>query len=382
MSTPHDLQLGRPDENLFVARQPIIDRRGRCTGQELLFRDALTNEAQISDDFLCTAAVVERVLGSFGMDALVGELDAYLNRCANFLFSDLVDVLPSKRFVLEVLETNQLSPELAQRCKVLRQLGFRIALDDVRCLTPEMTAFLPSLDIIKIDWPYVEADGRWALVRYFKTMGKTVLAEKVETRDDHGEAMESGCDLFQGYYFAKPQTLCGRRVMPTFSAVLNVFRLVTADTGLDRLANALTSTPMLVKQQLRLANSGSQLRADNAPITLYGRLSQQPVTNELCSGAACYSMRTRTGCRLRTTRWFASWDAVPNFMEWGASVLAPADCELQQSAYLTGVLSLLHVAHGVEPEAFLKDLPISAGIRNAIVTGLGSSAPLVDFRTA
>ncbi|WP_075358600.1 EAL and HDOD domain-containing protein [Caballeronia sordidicola] len=195
------------DSEVFVARQPILDRRGAVVAQELLFRDCRSGVAGIHDGFACTTMVVKRVLGVVGIESVLGDVEGFLNCTDEFLFSDLINLLPASRFVLEVLEDTELTPELGERCDALRQAGFRIALDDVREIAPALSEFLTHVDIVKLDWPYIAAGEVGAMVDQLKRAGKLVLAEKVEQRTEHEAAMRAGCDLFQGFYFAKPQLL-------------------------------------------------------------------------------------------------------------------------------------------------------------------------------
>ena len=144
------------DADVFVARQPVMDRAGRVVAYELLFRDGPTGGARIGDELRCTTAVIERAVGSIGLERLAGSKACFLNCPRDFLFSDYPYVLPASRFVLEILESVELTSDLSRRCSELRGAGFQIALDDVRSMTDEVRWFLPSVDIVKIDWPFVE----------------------------------------------------------------------------------------------------------------------------------------------------------------------------------------------------------------------------------
>jgi EAL domain-containing protein (putative c-di-GMP-specific phosphodiesterase class I) len=43
-----------------------------------------------------------------------------------------------------------------------------------------------------------------SMVRLCRDMGKQIIAEGVETLEERDVLVELGCDLFQGYFFAKP----------------------------------------------------------------------------------------------------------------------------------------------------------------------------------
>src|SRR5471032_2013550 len=243
------------DSEVFLARQPILDRRGAVVAQELLFRDCRSGVAIIHDGFACTTTVVKRALGAIGIESVLGDGDGFLNCTCEFLFCDLINLLPASRFVLEVLEETELTPELGARCDVLRQAGFRIALDDVREITPALSEFLTHVDIIKLDWPYIAVGEVAAMVVQLKRAGKLVLAEKVEQRAEQEAAVRAGCNLFQGFYFAKPQLLAVKKSHLSFGSVLRVLQLVTDEASDADLEQALKTAPTLIVQLLRLANS-------------------------------------------------------------------------------------------------------------------------------
>ena len=360
------------DQAVFVARQPIMDRADRVVAYELLFRDAaVAGMLRIEDELRCTTAVVERAVGSIGLERLVGNKAAFLNCPYDFLFSDYPDVLPASRFVLEILESVELTSTLSRRCSELRGAGFQLALDDVRTMTDDIRRFLPSVDIIKIDWPFVERGELPELISQFKRAGKVVLAEKVESAEDAKLARQLGCDLLQGYYFSKPQILSGKRSMPPVKAILHVFDLIGSDAPLGSIVRALKETPILVAQLLRLANSSEQSNGKTEPISSL----KQAV-------AIAGSRRLLHWCGLLL---YANLDGLPveedplallaqrraHFMEEAIDAIVQGPPSLVATAYLTGMLSLLHVAYHIELRTFVDELSISDSIRNAILDGGG-----------
>ena len=65
-------------------------------------------------------------------------------------------------------------------------------------------------DILKIDKSFVDRIGKNEknMVDYILTMAKelklTTIAEGVETKEQKDYLLEKGCDIIQGYYYAKP----------------------------------------------------------------------------------------------------------------------------------------------------------------------------------
>lgn len=352
---------------VFVARQPILDRNGITVAQELLFRDTGKDAAQVQDDYAATAAVVERTVGVFGIEHVLGHGDGFLNCTGDFLHFGSVDVLPAARFVLEILEGTALTDELGERCDELRRAGFRIALDHVRSITPPLERFLPHVDIVKLDWPSIATDERSAMVEACRQHGKRVLAQRVEERTDHAAAMHAGCDLFQGFYFARPQLLTASRTPSRFAAVFRVLELLREDAGSGPLEEALKHAPALVIQLLRLANNASQRRWRHAPITSIGQAVAAVGSKTLMLWCCLLLYGNPSDLQFGRSPLAQLVEQRANFMERAAAELEPEDGGFQEAAWLSGLLSLAYVPCGVTAEVFFADMSIDVVIQQAIL---------------
>jgi c-di-GMP-related signal transduction protein len=69
--------------------------------------------------------------------------------------------------------------------------------------------------------------------------------------------MRAGFELFQGYYFAKPQVLTSRRNTPSREALLRLLVLLSGEPEIVELEAELKLSPNLVIQLLRLLNSSA-----------------------------------------------------------------------------------------------------------------------------
>lgn len=370
--------VGEGDTDVFVARQPIMDRAGRVVAYELLFRDGPTGGARIEDELRSTTAVIERAVGSIGLERLAGSKACFLNCSHDFLFSDYPYVLPASRFVLEILESVELTSNLSRRCSELRGAGFQIALDDVRSMTDEIRWFLPSVDIVKIDWPFVDGEELPELVSQFKRAGKVVLAEKIDSAEDAERAQQLGCDLLQGYYFAKPQILSGKRAMPPVKAILRVFDLVGSDAPLGSIARALGETPMLVAQLLRLANSSEQPNGKTERISSLKQALSIAGSRRLLHWCGLLLYVGRDGLPIEDDPLVLLAQRRAHFMEEAIEAMPGGSRLLAAEAYLTGMLSLLHVAYHMELRSFVDELPVSDPIRVAILNGGGVLGELLS----
>jgi EAL domain-containing protein (putative c-di-GMP-specific phosphodiesterase class I)/CheY-like chemotaxis protein len=121
----------------------------------------------------------------------------------------------AERVVFEVTERAALEqiPDLRPRVSILRQYGFRMALDDIGAGYAGLSSFtLLDPDIVKLDNVLVhDVDSSptkkrlvASMTRLCGDLGMQVVAEGVETAAERDVLAELGCDIMQGYLFAYP----------------------------------------------------------------------------------------------------------------------------------------------------------------------------------
>jgi len=99
----------------FVARQPILDKRNRLHGYELLFRMGPEASFRGDGDFATRSVIDSAVM--FGLEKLTGNLPAFVNCTADAMSKQLAQILPPSITVLEVLEDLEPTPELIESCR-------------------------------------------------------------------------------------------------------------------------------------------------------------------------------------------------------------------------------------------------------------------------
>jgi EAL domain-containing protein (putative c-di-GMP-specific phosphodiesterase class I) len=119
--------------------------------------------------------------------------------------------------VLEVTERASLHriDDLKDRMRRLRDLGFRIAVDDLGAGYSGLSSFAQlEPDVAKLDMSLIrDIDGSSAKASLVKSMlsvctqdlGIRVVCEGVETVGERDTLARVGADLYQGYLFAKPE---------------------------------------------------------------------------------------------------------------------------------------------------------------------------------
>ncbi len=237
----------------YVARQPIMDRRSRVHGYELLFRAGPEADFRGGGD-LATRMILDNTV-MFGLDKLTSGLPAFVNCTQESLTEELVNVLPPSMTVLEILETLEPTQALIAACRKLKAAGFRLALDDFT-YEPKFEPLLELADYIKVDFLLTGPEGRKSLLERLSGVTVALLAEKVETQEEYQRARDEGFTLFQGYYFCRPQLMENRKVPANRLSQIEILQMLQEKTlDLKKMTRLVRRDASLTYRLLRLVNS-------------------------------------------------------------------------------------------------------------------------------
>jgi EAL and modified HD-GYP domain-containing signal transduction protein len=363
-SAPKDFGV----RDFYLGRQPILDRNHALYGYELLFRNAPIGGAEIDTDLSATAAVIAHA-GQLGLERVIGDAQGFINVDAAVIMSDIFVFLPREQVVLEVMETVQASPQLLERMAQLAGHGFRFALDDVAAITPNVERFMPMIDFIKIDMREMPLSGLEQLAPRFKRDNKKLMAEKVETRAEYDNCREIGFDYFQGFYFAKPVVISGRKLTPSQLAVTELMKLVTSDAENIEIERAVKRDVTLSLNLIRLVNTpavGVRQRIDSvsqALIVLGRRQLQRWLQIMLYAepGEGGYSASPLL--MLATTR--------GRLLELLAKRLRPSQRNVADIAFTVGIMSLMDALFGIPMSEIVAQIPVSDEVATALTHRVG-----------
>jgi EAL and modified HD-GYP domain-containing signal transduction protein len=337
--------------SFYIARQPILDERGRVFGYELLYRDAIDATACITDGDLASARVLTGALLDLGLDMLTSGRQAFLN-VTRPLLGQVDTLIPPEGVVIELLESVAIDDDVIATCRDLRARGYQLALDD---FVPGSAAevLLPHVAYVKVDVLATAAHVLNDLPARLAPSGVTLLAEKVESRDVYQQAAGAGFRLFQGYYFCRPivqsnaavpaQQLTYLRLLAALSdpdlTTTEVERLVKQDVSLSlRVLRSVNSAAHPIRTEVRSIGQALFLLGIDpirkwAAVWCLAGLNKGP-TPELTTLAL---MRART-CELIGQRLLDGWGS---------------------ELFLVGLFSLLDVMLGRTMAAALGALPLS-----------------------
>jgi c-di-GMP phosphodiesterase len=261
--------------DIFLARQPILDRDQSVQGYELLYTRNVDEPRLGGDDALTSARVALNAFTEIGIDHVVGLSRAWVKVTPEFLSLELVPSLPPDRVVLELPGRQFLAESMLEPVRKLRAAGYRLALDEVE-FTPDLDALLTVVDIVKLD---MRALGGRELARQsfkLRPYELTLVAKKIETPEGFKLAVAAGADLFQGYFFCRPHMIGGRRVPPSRIALMQLASaLQDPDIQLRDLETLISRDVALSYRLLKYINSAyfglrGEISSINQAVALLG----------------------------------------------------------------------------------------------------------------
>jgi len=236
-----------------VARQPILDLHSRVHGYELLFWNGRKPVARTDSD-LATCTMLDNTV-IFGVEELAHGLPAFVNCTVDSLTEEWVQVLPPHMTVLELPFAAEPTPELLAACRKLKATGFRLALSDFSGELAERS-LAELADYVKVDFVKVDALGRKNLLRWLEGSRARAVAQNVETQEQYGQACKEGFELFQGYYFCRPEPLKSHKIPGNRLVHLEILEDLQNDpVDLQRMSQLVSCDASLTYRLLRLVNS-------------------------------------------------------------------------------------------------------------------------------
>ena len=355
--------------DVYVARQPIFEADLGLSAYELLFRRGDENRAVITDNEDATSTVIINAFTEFGLETVVGEHRAWINVTREFIMNRLAYSLPPERVVLELLENQYVDDALLAALRELRAAGYTIALDDFSW-DEALIPLVQAVDIVKVDVMPMDTADVIRNVTALRPYGVKLVAEKVETREEFNICAQLGFDLFQGYFFCKPEVLSGRGIAPNRLTLLQlVAALQDSKIEFAALETLITRDVALSYRLLRYINSAFfGLRTECSSI-----------------GRALTLLGLENVKRWSTMTVFAGLDVKPQELILTALIRARA-CELLGPAmgemnadqnFTLGLFSVIDAMMDAPMEEVLESIPFPDDMRQALIAGEGPKGTLL-----
>ncbi|WP_337879274.1 EAL domain-containing protein [Rheinheimera sp.] len=359
----------------YVARQPIFDQNKEVTGYELLFRDGIENSfPNINADEATSKLITQHHL-MLGVEKITGGKQAFINFSADTLIHHFPTSIDPNAIVIEILETVEISDELLTACKELHNMGYRLALDD-HDFDPKWDVFLPYVHILKIDVRQFNVLEISRYLRRVRPYALTLLAEKVETAEEFAQLQTLGFDLYQGYFFARPEMLKHKQLG---SNKLNLLTLISESSKVqldfDKLAGIMQRDLDMSYKLLRFINSANFARKQTIGSLKHAMVYMgEAELKKFISLLALANLAEGQSDELLVMSLIRA-----RFCDQLAAIRG--DQENPPAAFLTGLFSLVDALLEQPLDELLSQLPLLDEIKAALLQGEGTLARYLELQT-
>lgn len=359
-------------QEIFIARQPIFDRKLRIYGYELLYRDADMESANVTNGDVATSKVIIEGF-SLAQKGINKKTYFFINFPYKSLTSGIAEILPKESIVVEILEDVIIDRNVLKACIDLKKKGYVLALDDFIGHVTNKKLF-KLIDIVKIDIVDMEVERIKKLILLVKNLNPLlkIVVEKVEDRNTFNITKKMGADLFQGYFFKKPEIVKSKSISPTTITKLKLLAFFSKkNKDIDELENTIKTDLSLTYKLLQYINSpaiglATKIRKIRHAINLLGYNNVVKWCRIFLLGTINSSERGIEIIRQSTIRGYFLMGLL-DFIETDHT---------EDELFMLGLFSLLDALLDQSMEDILALLPLDDSIKDTL---LGKNTPLLPY---
>lgn len=351
-----DLLHSQTVDDLFVGRRPVLDKSLSVDSYELVYRH------QPGSDRAQSAAALARRVGHGDLGPLVSGRPVWLPAVAESLRDGSLDGADMAGLVLEVDQDVLDDPGMVDVLARWRAKGARIALreDPAR---PVGVGLPAVVDLVRIDARSAAPVDLTGRLRAVRSAGARVMAENVETHEQHRFLVEAGVDLFQGLFLTEPDQLQKTIPQNRISTLRLIVALDNDEVDIDEIERIVSQDVTLSYQLLRYVNSAfvglrSKVSSIRQAVVLLG-----PNTVRQIAAVAIMSADDAKPAELTRTALVRA-----KLCEGLARSLK----EPPSAYYTAGLFSALEALTDVSLTSVLDELPLTAEVRDGILDKTGS----------
>jgi EAL and modified HD-GYP domain-containing signal transduction protein len=359
-------------QSIYIGRQPILDIHSKLVAHEILYRDG-NNTNNINNDRHASASVINSILNRFGTHTLLGDKRGFIKIDQKFLMSDIIFSIPNNFFVFAVFASVEIDEKVRERFEQLKEKGYSLAINDITLKKQTLEKYalvLEYIDYVKVNFNEQAVYNEKEICEAFQKQGIKIVATKIENKKIYAKARAFECDLFQGYFFAKPKTFEGKKIEPNQMNILKLYNLLIQDVNIDEITQEFENNPEISIQLLQFINSGAfhfrnRISSLHHVLMLVGRVS---VAQWLMLMIYSKSVAKNNGCSPIMLM-------VKNRTELMERILKILDPSVRSNAlgeaYMVGVLSLTDTIFEIKLELVLERINISNTVSDALLHGSG-----------
>ena len=376
--TPACTEAFQASNVAVIARQAIVDAHQAVFGYELFDRSTGARTHTAATD----AALLFNALSSAGVKSVGSAKLVFINCTRDSLRGGHLELVHPDKVVLEVPALDDADPSAddiqyhLEPLLALNKRGFRIALSQ-DALRPVYAPWLALAAFIKLDLTTFAPEDAKELLGFARSYSRAqIVAEKVETAEQHAFMADLGVKLFQGYWFSKPALVKTQTLRPSHAMIIQLINLIRNQAEATEIESLLKKDPTLSFNLLRFINSSGfglscEITSFRHAVMILGfkklfRWAALLLTTSRADNAAP-AIGTMAVVRGRLMELLAG------------ELLQPEECD---NAFVVGVFSMLDTMLGIPMEEALDSLALPQPVLDALLHNTGVFAPFLMLTKA
>jgi len=360
----------------YIARQAILDRNSKTIGYELLFRDSPENKfPEIDQDVASSKLIIQNHLQGDIKAISLGKL-AFINFTEKCLINKYPLMFDNKSIVIELVGHSTPSERLVKILKYYSEKGYRIALTEYD-VDDKWDNLFPYLTMIKVDVEKINPKRLQPVIKRIKPFNIKLAAEKVETNYQLQSLAEVGFNFYQGFFYHEPEIIEGQTLAPMKMLMLNLIsETFNTPLNFDAIADIISHDVNLTVGLLKMVNNVAT--STKVEITSLKQATAYLGEEKLKQFVTILALSKLTTEKTDE----ASKQALITAKLMTALAREAAFSEIQDFAFITGLLSAIEVILGMPIKEIVKTMPLASPIEQALVTGEGLLGELLNLTSS
>jgi len=360
----------------YFARQPVFDAQRKIWGFEMLYRKTGDAEsAQFSDSDSATLSVIAG-LSQSGELAFPRGKRILVNFGGKSILADAPLTFPPDSVIVEIPEYLPLDDPILEALERLRDAGYTLAVDDFEATPGKIPLYeLASLFIVDV-LGRREEDLRSLAAKARSYRSDCLMAvKKVESEEAFLAARRADYDLYQGYYFKRPEVIAGKTISAGEMSRLRLLRMLQSpEPDFPALATAIRSDPAISLKLLTFLNCPlfaftTKVTSIERALTLLGWKQLKNWLRVVIFTDVTPSEKVQELAFLSVQR--------AKFIENAAQSMELSPLEVERR-FILGLFSLLDAMMGVPMEEILGNIGLDEEIVQALTGGANALTYWLD----
>lgn len=357
-------------KDVYINIQPILTAPGRTFGYELADRSGEEsggeNEVNLNE--------FDRATDALGLDDIENDAHYFIGYSEQLHNPAVRNNLPKDKFIIQIHLPDKYKDETLKSYVKLKSYGYSLAMAGIKA-SNAVPAVLALADYCKFEPGAMSELQQNQLIANNK--GKTFIATDVNTPAAFEAAKKRGFRLFQGYYFSSepPVTRKTKEIDPLKVNYFRLLKLTSTNDYVDfkEISEIIGADVALSYKLLRLLNSAAVgLRYKVSSIAMAVAYLGEENLKKWIALLALRGVAADKPLELMRMSMIRA-----QFGELLGPLMRPR--RNPKHVFLTGMLSLLHIAMDKSKEELMDEIPVAEDIRDSLLTDSGPFSDLLAF---